>query len=149
MLGIGAVKYADLSTDRTRDYVFDWERMLAFEGNTGPYLQYAHARVCSIFRRSNLQPGPISLEDPHERALGLTLLGFSEALEETLSTESPHKLCGYLYDLASTFTTFYEHCRVLVDDEGTQRSRLGLSQLTARVLSGGLSLLGIEAPDRM
>jgi arginyl-tRNA synthetase len=149
MLGIGAVKYSDLSTDRTRDYVFDWERMLAFEGNTGPYLQYAHARVCSIFRRSALQPGAIALEDPHERALGLTLLGFSEALDETLSTHSPHKLCGYLYDLASTFTTFYEHCRVLVDDEATQRSRLGLSQLTARVLSGGLSLLGIEAPDRM
>jgi arginyl-tRNA synthetase len=149
MLGIGAVKYADLSTDRTRDYVFDWERMLAFEGNTGPYLQYAHARVCSIFRRSRLQPGAIALVDPHERALGLTLLGFSEALDETLSSHSPHKLCGYLYDLASTFTTFYEHCRVLVADEATQRSRLGLSQLTARVLSGGLSLLGIEAPDRM
>jgi arginyl-tRNA synthetase len=149
MLGIGAIKYADLSTDRTRDYVFDWERMLAFEGNTGPYLQYAHARVCSIFRRSHAQPGPIALEDPRERALGLTLLGFPEALEETLATQSPHKLCAYLYDLASTFTTFYEHCRVLVGDEGTQRSRLGLSQLTARVLSGGLSLLGIDAPDRM
>ena len=130
MLGIGAVKYSDLSTDRTRDYVFDWERMLAFEGNTGPYLQYAHARVCSIFRRSELAPGAIALEDPHERALGLALLGFSEALDETLSTYSPHKLCGYLYDLASTFTTFYEHCRVLVDEEATQRSRLGLSQLT-------------------
>jgi len=149
MLGIGAIKYADLSTDRTRDYVFDWERMLAFEGNTGPYLQYAHARVCSIFRRSDAQPGPIALDDPRERALGLALLGFPQALEETLATQSPHKLCAYLYDLAATFTTFYEHCRVLVEDEATQRSRLGLSQLTARVLSGGLSLLGIEAPDRM
>jgi arginyl-tRNA synthetase len=149
MLGIGAIKYADLSTDRTRDYVFDWERMLAFEGNTGPYLQYAHARVCSIFRRSDAQPGPIALDDPRERALGLALLGFPEALEETLASQSPHKLCAYLYDLAATFTTFYEHCRVLVEDEATQRSRLGLSQLTARVLSGGLSLLGIEAPDRM
>jgi arginyl-tRNA synthetase len=149
MLGIGAIKYADLSTDRTRDYVFDWERMLAFEGNTGPYLQYAHARVCSIFRRSDAQPGPIALDDPRERELGLALLGFPEALEETLATQSPHKLCAYLYDLAATFTTFSEHCRVLVEDEATQRSRLGLSQLTARVLSGGLSLLGIEAPDRM
>ena len=149
MLGIGAIKYADLSTDRTRDYVFDWERMLAFEGNTGPYLQYAHARVCSIFRRSDVQVGEVALDDPHERALGLLLLGYPEALDETLSTESPHKLCAYLYNVASTFTDFYEHCRVLVADETTQRSRLGLCQLTARVLSGGLSLLGIEAPDRM
>jgi len=151
MLGIGAIKYADLSTDRLRDYVFDWDRMLAFEGNTGPYLQYAHARVCSIFRRGDVgaETGPISLDDPHERALGLSLLSFPEALAETLTTQSPHKLCAYLYDLAATFTTFYEQCRVLVDDESTRRSRLGLSQLTARVLRSGLSLLGIEAPDRM
>jgi len=151
MLGIGAVKYADLSTDRTRDYVFDWDRMLAFEGNTGPYLQYAHARVCSIFRRSDSGegPGPIALQDPRERALGLSLLAFPEALDETLAGCSPHKLCTYLYDLAATFTTFYEHCRVLVDDDTTRRSRLGLSELTARVLQRGLSLLGIEAPDRM
>jgi arginyl-tRNA synthetase len=149
MLGIGAIKYADLSTDRTRDYVFDWERMLAFEGNTGPYLQYAHARVCSIFRRRDVQVGEVVLDDPHERALGLLLLGYPEALDETLSTESPHKLCSYLYNVASTFTDFYEHCRVLVADETTQRSRLGLCELTARVLRDGLSLLGIEAPDRM
>jgi arginyl-tRNA synthetase len=151
MLGIGAVKYADLSTDRTRDYVFDWDRMLAFEGNTGPYLQYAHARVCSIFRRGDVssEPGPITLLDKHERALGLALLGFADSVEETLATNSPHKLCGYLYDLAATFTAFYEHCRVLVDDAETRRSRLRLSALTAQVLERGLSLLGIEAPERM
>jgi arginyl-tRNA synthetase len=152
MVGIGAVKYSDLSTDRGRDYVFDWDRMLAFEGNTGPYLQYAHARIRSIFRRGEVAvpaPGAPVLADPHERALGLVLLWFPVALEETLATYSPHKLCGYLFDVASTFTDFYENCRVLVDDEHQRTSRLILCDLSARVLSLGLSLLGIEAPERM
>ncbi len=151
-VGIGAVKYADLSTDRGRDYVFDWDRMLAFEGDTGPYLQYAHARIRSIFRRGEVDvpdPVPPVLDDPHERALGLQLLGFPWALEETVATYSPHKLCGYLFEVASAFTAFYENCRVLVEDERQRSSRLTLCDLSARVLRVGLSHLGIEAPERM
>jgi arginyl-tRNA synthetase len=152
-LGIGAIKYADLSTERTRDYLFDWDRMLAFEGNTGPYLQYAHARIRSIFRRAEVPPPsrgtrPV-LGEPQERALALQLLGFPAAVEATAEAYSPAKLCTYLFDLASTFTTFYEACRVLVDDEAVRTSRLALCDLTARVLALGLSLLGMEAPDQM
>jgi arginyl-tRNA synthetase len=154
MLGVGALKYADLSTDRTRDYVFGWERMLSFEGNTAPYLQYAHARIRSIFRRGNVEvpePGePPVLEDSAERALGLALLGFGDALSSSLSSSSPSRLCTYLFDLATVFTGFYETCPVLkAPDDGLRRSRLGLSDLTARVLALGLGLLGIDAPDRM
>jgi arginyl-tRNA synthetase len=152
-LGVGAVKYADLSTERMRDYVFDWDRMLAFEGNTGPYLQYAHARIRSIFRRAGVAPPkagtPMLLDEPQERALALQLLRFSEAVETTADTSSPSKLCAYLFDLASSFTTFYEACRVLVDDESIRTSRLALCDVTARVLECGLSLLGMEAPAQM
>ena len=152
-LGIGAIKYADLSTERMRDYVFDWDRMLAFEGNTGPYLQYAHARIRSIFRRGALDPPAPGrtprLDEPQERALALQLLRFGEAVESAAETYSPSKLCTYLFDLATTFTTFYEACRVLVDDEDVRASRLGLCDLTARVLEQGLSLLGMEAPVQM
>ncbi len=152
-LGIGAVKYADLSTERMRDYVFDWDRMLAFEGDTGPYLQYAHARVRSIFRRAGVAPparGAVPLlGEPQERALALHLLGFAAAVEATAQTWSPSKLCTYLFELATSFTSFYEACRVLVDDEAVRDSRLGLCDLTARVLELGLSLLGIEAPEQM
>jgi arginyl-tRNA synthetase len=152
-LGIGAVKYADLSTERMRDYVFDWDRMLAFEGNTGPYLQYAHARIRSIFRRAEVPPPAPGtrpgLDEPSERALALQLLGFSAAVEATADSYSPAKLCTYLFDLASTFTTFYEACRVLVDEEAVRTSRLALCDLTSRVLALGLSLLGMEAPDQM
>src|SRR3984957_1264978 len=152
-LGVGAVKYADLSTERMRDYVFDWDRMLAFEGDTGPYLQYAHARVRSIFRRAGVAPpapgAAPQLGEPQERALALQLLGFAAAVEATAQTCSPSKLCTYLFELATSFTTFYEACRVLVDDEAVRDSRLGLCDLTARVLDLGLSLLGIEAPDQM
>jgi arginyl-tRNA synthetase len=152
-LGIGAVKYADLSTERARDYVFDWDRMLAFEGDTGPYLQYAHARIRSIFRRGEVSPpapgGVPVLGQPAERALAMQLLGFPAALEEAAETYSPSKLCTYLFELSTVFTTFYEACRVLVDDEAVRTSRLGLADLTARVLELGLSLLGMEAPDQM
>jgi arginyl-tRNA synthetase len=152
-LGIGAIKYADLSTERMRDYVFDWDRMLAFEGNTGPYLQYAHARIRSIFRKAEVPPPDRgtrpSVQEPPERALALQLLGFSGAVAETAEAYSPAKLCAYLFDLASTFTTFYEGCRVLVDDETVRTSRLALCDLTARVLALGLSLLGMDAPDQM
>jgi arginyl-tRNA synthetase len=152
-LGIGAIKYADLSTERMRDYVFDWERMLATDGNTGPYLQYAHARIRSIFRRSQVpppSPGTVPLlGEPQERALALELLRFAEAIEATAETLSPSKLCAYLFGLATAFTSFYEACRVLVDDDALRTSRLGLCDLTARVLESGLSLLGMEAPEQM
>ncbi len=152
-LGIGAVKYADLSTERARDYIFDWDRMLAFEGDTGPYLQYAHARIRSIFRRAGVAPpapGAVPLlGEPQERALALHLLGFAAAVEATADTCSPSKLCTYLFELATVFTSFYEACRVLVDDAVVRDSRLGLCDLTARVLELGLSLLGIEAPEQM
>ncbi len=153
-LGIGAVKYADLSTDRGRDYVFDWDRMLAFEGNTGPYLQYAHARIRSIFRRGEVaapDPSvPPSLAEPEERALALVLDGFAGAVAEATGSAAPAKLCGYLFELATTFTTFYERCPVLrAPDEERRRSRLLLSDTAARVLAAGLGLLGIDAPPRM
>jgi arginyl-tRNA synthetase len=136
-----------------RDYVFDWDRMLAFEGNTGPYLQYAHARIRSIFRRAEAPPPapgqtPL-LGEPQERALALQLLRFGEAVEAVADTYSPSKLCSYLFDLAQVFTAFYEACRVLVQDEAVRTSRLGLCDVTARVLQQGLSLLGMEAPEQM
>jgi arginyl-tRNA synthetase len=152
-LGIGAVKYADLSTERMRGYVFDWDRMLAADGDTGPYLQYAHARICSIFRRGGLDrpaPGATPLVvEPAERALALQLLAFGAAVETAAEEYSPAKLCTYLFDLAQTFTTFYEACRVLVDDEAMRTSRLALCDLTARVLRLGLSLLGMAAPEQI
>jgi arginyl-tRNA synthetase len=154
ILGIGAIKYADLSTDRGRDYVFDWERMLAFEGNTAPYLQYAHARIRSIFRRANApdpSPGLVPvLAEPAERELALALLGFADAVTSSLSSWSPSRLCAYLFDLASTFTGFYENCPVLkAPTDELRHSRLLLCDLTARVLAQGLGLLGIVAPDQM
>jgi arginyl-tRNA synthetase len=155
MIGIGAVKYADLSTDRIRDYVFDWERMLSFDGNTAPYLQYAHARICSIFRRSgvdrsSVRSTPPRIEAPQEKQLAMALLGFEPALTDTLDKYSPHRLCTYLYDLATAFSSFYEHCPVLkADDDAVRASRLGLCDLTARTLELGLGLLGIEVPEQM
>ena len=154
LVGVGAVKYADLSTDRTRDYVFDLDRMLAFDGNTAPYLQYAHARIKSIFRRADERglggTGPVVLGHPAERELAVALLGFDTALAATLETFSPHKLCSYLFELAGAFTGFFENCPVLrADDAGLRASRLALCDLTARVLACGLGLLGIEALERM
>jgi arginyl-tRNA synthetase len=153
-IGIGALKYAELSTDRIKDYVFDWDRMLSFDGNTGPYLQYAHARICSIFRRAEVDPATVRgaaliLDTPQERALALHLLAYPTALESTLETYSPHKLCTYVYELATAFTAFYEHCPVLKADEPVRTSRLALADLTARVLAHGLDLLGIDAPEQM
>ncbi len=157
MVGIGAVKYADLSTDRVKDYVFDWDRMLSLDGNTAPYLQYARVRCLSIFRRGEVDPGPyrsgrvpVVLSEPAERALALALLGFPAAVESVLESWSPHRLCGYLFDLAGTYTTFFETCQVLkAADPVTRDSRLALCGLTASVLGCGLEVLGIEAPDRM
>ncbi len=154
MLGIGAVKYADLSTDRVRDYVFDWDRMLSFDGNTAPYLQYAHARICSIFRRAGVDRTSLravvpQIVEKEERALALAVLGFDSAVADTLERYSPHRLCTYLYELATAFTGFYEHCPVLKADGALRESRLVLCDITARVLERGLDLLGIGAPEQM
>jgi arginyl-tRNA synthetase len=153
-VGIGSVKYADLSTDRIRDYVFDWDRMLSFDGNTAPYLQYAHARICSIFRRAGteraaVRGSAITLDAAQERALALRLLSYPSVLDETLATFSPHKLANYLFDLAQDFTAFYEHCPVLKADEPVRTSRLALCDVTARTLEHALGLLGIAAPESM
>jgi arginyl-tRNA synthetase len=154
MVGIGAVKYADLSTDRVKDYIFDWDRMLSFDGNTAPYLQYAHARIRSIFRRAavdraTLDPRNLVLEATEERALALTVLGFDAAVWDALDKASPHRLCTYLYDVATAFTSFYENCPVLKSEEPLRSSRLVLCDVTARVLEAGLGLLGIDAPEAM
>ena len=153
-VGIGAIKYADLSTARDSEYVFDWDRMISFKGNTGPYLQYATARIRSIFRRAGLDPatvsGPIKLSEPPERALALRLLGFGAAVRQAGAAAEPHLLATYLFDVASSFTTFYEQCPVLnAPGQAARDSRLALSALTLRVLVTGLGLLGIPVPDRM
>ena len=154
-IGIGALKYAELSSDRIKDYVFDWSRMLALEGNTAPYLQYAHARICSIFRKAGTERPSVrevvpTIGEPQERALALQLLQFDAAVHDTIEKLSPHRLCTYLFDLAQAFTAFYEACPVLKDGyEATRDSRLALCDLTARTLQQGLALLGIEAPERM
>ena len=152
-VGIGAVKYADLSSDRIKDYVFDWKRMVAFEGNTGGYLQYAHARIQSILRKAasdgGAAAGPMLIAAPAERALALELLAFGRALSEVESSLEPHKLCGYLYALATSFSTFFQDCPVLKSEAAERASRLTLCSLTARTLATGLELLGIEAPERM
>ncbi len=155
-IGIGAVKYADLANDRIKDYVFDWERMLAAEGHTGPYLQYAHARICSIFRKgaesgvAHQAGAAFAIAEPAERRLALELLDFGSAVLEAGETLRPHRLCGYLYDLATAFTAFFETCPVLkAPNDATRVSRLALCDLTARVLARGLNVLGIAAPERM
>ncbi|GGR40523.1 arginine--tRNA ligase [Actinoplanes ianthinogenes] len=148
-IGIGAIKYADLSGDRRGDYVFDWDRMLASTGNTGPYLQYAYARVRSLFRKAAHGPGPISVTEPAERALALALLGFEPAVTAAAALGEPHRLAVYLHDLASVFSGFYEKCPVLRSAPEVRASRLGLADLTARTLHTGLFLLGIEAPEQI
>jgi arginyl-tRNA synthetase len=161
-VGVGAVKYADLSTDRTKDYVFDLDRMLAFDGNTAPYLQYAHARICSVFRRAGEQPcalgavassgtagAGIQIREAGERRLAIALLGFGDVVDEIADSLELHRLAGYLFGLATSFTAFYETCPVLRAEEPTRSSRLALCDLTRRTLAVGLDLLGITAPERM
>ena len=155
MIGIGSVKYADLSVDRNKNYVFDWDKMLSFDGNTAPYLQYAHARICSIFRKASIQRedfanNKISIMNDNESSLSRTLIGFSVAIDESINNYAPHRLAVYLHKLAQEFASFYENCPVLViDDKSTMNSRLALCSLTARTLSTGLNLLGIASPEKM
>ena len=153
-VGIGALKYGDLSVARESSYTFDFDRMLAMTGNTGPYLQYATARIRSIFRKAGLDPataaGPVQVTEDAERALALTLLGFGRAVHQAARTAEPHLLAAFLFDLASTFTTFYEACPVLkAGDPAVRGSRLALCAVTLRVLVTGLGLLGVPVPERM
>jgi arginyl-tRNA synthetase len=155
-ISLGAIKYTDLSSDRIKDYVFDWDRMLAAEGNTGPYLQYALVRIRSIFRKLAEQGGSaptadsIRIQHDRERALALSLSGFEGAVQAVAGSLEPHKLCGFLFELAGAFSAFWVDCPVLAaPDAETRASRLALSQVTGRVLERGLWLLGIEAPERM
>ena len=150
-VGIGAVKYADLSKNRTGDYVFDWDAMMSFEGNTAPYLQYAYARIQSLFQRGRVDAaaltGKPTIGEAQEHALALQLARLQETLEQVAATAMPHHLCTYLYDLAAAFMRFYEHCPVL--DSDVRNDRLLLCRHTAATLSRGLDLLGIETVDRM
>jgi len=151
-VGIGAVKYADLSSDRQKDYVLDWERMLSLDGNTAPYLQYAYSRIRSIFRRAGTAARPdaaISLAEPAERALAMELLGFAGVIAEVERSLEFHHLASYLHRLAVAFSAFYERCPVLRADGPVRESRLVLCDLTARVLRQGLHLLGIRTPERL
>jgi arginyl-tRNA synthetase len=153
-VGIGAIKYADLSTSRDSAYIFDWDRMISFKGNTGPYLQYATVRIRSIFRKggtdADTQRGPIVITAAAERELARKLLEFGAVVAQVADTAEPHRLCAYLFEVASLFTTFFEECPVLkADDEETRQSRLALCAAVLRVLTTGLGLLGVPLPDRM
>ncbi len=153
-VGIGALKYGDLSVARESSYTFDFDRMLALTGNTGPYLQYATARIRSIFRKAGLDPataaGPVQVTEGAERALALALLGFGRAVHQAAQSAEPHLLAAFLFEVASTFTTFYEACPVLkAGDPAVRGSRLALCAVTLRVLVTGLGLLGVPVPERM
>jgi arginyl-tRNA synthetase len=152
LAGIGAVKYAELSTSRVKDYAFDVDRMVSFTGNTGVYLQYAHARIRSILRRAGDPDVTVDTTiplEPAERALALDLDMYADTLVEVDTTLEPHRLCGYLYELARDITAFYDQCPVLGADEPARGNRIALCQLTARTLHHGLGLLGITAPEWM
>lgn len=150
-VGIGAVKYADLSKNRTSDYIFDWDSMLSFEGNTAPYLQYAYTRVQSVFRKAETwdKNSEISLNEPLEQQLAVELLKFEDILNSVADTAYPHYLAAYLYQIATLFSRFYEACPILKTDEATRNSRLQLASLTGKTLQQGLALLGIDTLDTM
>ena len=152
-IALAAIKYADLSGAIHKDYVFDAERMVQTTGDTGPYLQYAHARICQILRRAEAENigwgAVVVLEEPAEQTLALVLSRFGEVVDEVAQSLTPHKLCGYLYELAGAFSAFYEACPVLRSEGEVRSSRLALAAATREVLAQGLHILGIEAPDRM
>ena len=150
-VGIAAIKYADLGSGVGKDYVFDLDRMISFEGDTGPYIQYAHARICSMITKADRPlDGDLYIEAPQERRLALELLKFSGTVRDAAEHLEPSKLCRYLYGLAGEFSSFYQACPVLrADDERTRSSRLHLSALVRDILRDGLDQLGIQSPERM
>ncbi|MBB2941882.1 arginyl-tRNA synthetase [Actinoplanes lutulentus] len=148
-IGLAAIKYADLSGDRRGDYVFDIDRMLATSGNTGPYLQYAYARICSLTVKAGGEPGRVMITQPAERALGLALLGLEPAVRGAAQAREPHRLAGYLHELAAAFSVFYEKCPVLRSEGAVRASRLALAGHTARTLHRGMFLLGIPALEQI
>ncbi|MDU2940381.1 MAG: arginine--tRNA ligase [Enterobacteriaceae bacterium] len=154
-VGIGAVKYADLSKNRTTDYIFDWDNMLAFEGNTAPYMQYAYTRVLSVFRKAQIDEQQllnttVRISEDREAQLAARLLQFEETITVVAREGTPHVMCAYLYDLAGLFSGFYEHCPILTaESEDVRNSRLKLALLTAKTLKLGLDMLGIETVERM
>lgn len=153
-VAIGAVKYADLSKNRTTDYVFDWDNMLSFEGNTAPYLQYAYTRVLSIFKKAGITDddltGTVSLASDKERALATRLIQFDETIATVAAEGTPHVLCAYLYDIATLFSSFYENCPILTaENDNLKMSRLKLASLTAKTLKIGLEMLGIKTVEKM
>ncbi|MBY0446161.1 MAG: arginine--tRNA ligase, partial [Burkholderiales bacterium] len=150
-VGIAAVKYSDLSKHRTSDYVFDWNSMLSFEGNTAPYLQYAYTRIASIFRQAGDVDANAKIEliEPAEHALALTLVQFPDILQQAANDTCPHVLCSYLYTLATRFSRFYDACPVLKAEGEIRSSRLALCQAAAKTMQTGLDLLGIEVLQEM
>ncbi|CNE13821.1 arginine--tRNA ligase [Yersinia mollaretii] len=153
-VGIGAVKYADLSKSRTTDYIFDWDNMLALDGNTAPYMQYAYTRVVSVFKRAGVDQSsltlPLVITEDREAALATRLLQFEEVIMTVAREGTPHVMCSYLYDVAGLFSSFYEHCQILnAESEEIRQSRLKLAMLTAKTLKQGLDTLGIRTVERM
>jgi arginyl-tRNA synthetase len=150
VVGVGAIKYADLANDRIKDYVFDLDRMVSFDGNTAGYAQYAHARARSVIRKAGgVAAAPVRLVAPAERALAFALLELPAAVRAVEDSLEPHRLAGYIHGLATTFTAFYDACPVLTAEAESRASRLVLVDMTARVLARALSLLGIEVPETM
>ena len=147
------MKYSDLSKNRTTDYVFDWDNMLSFDGNTAPYIQYAYTRIRSIFNKAGIDPKDLTtqivLDQDNERTLSIKLLQFEEAITLVAKDGTPHVLCQYLYELAGIFSSFYENCPILNASDITKQSRLQLAALTARTLKQGLDLLGIKTVEKM
>jgi arginyl-tRNA synthetase len=154
-VGIGAVKYADLCKTRTNDYIFDWDSMLSFEGNTAPYLQYAYTRIFSIFRKAGIEidqfSADIAIIEPQEKQLALKLLQFNEVINQVAKDCYPHTLCTYLYELSSLFMSFYEQCPILKPEIAPEiaQSRLQLGAHSASILKTGLDLMGIEVMEKM
>ena len=153
VIGLGAVKYSDLSKNRTSDYVFDWDQMLSFDGNTAPYLQYAYSRIRSVLRKSKVNPAQLPneaiAEEEPERRLAVSIAGFNDVLQQVADEGYPHYLCAYLYELATRFTTFYEQCPILSSDEAQKTRRLVLANSTGITLQKGLNLLGIDVVEQM